>query len=146
MKLRTLLRTAVAAVLLSATAHAHITVIPTQTGTAASGTATLGATFFDHDCLHVGWLSITAASLSQLPPPGIPLPTGGLLLIAPDPVFNITLSAWGTQVVSPACLGIHPEVPIPASAAGLPLHFQSVTLEPGILISEVTPPFPYTIL
>ena len=132
MTLRRILRTAIAAVLLSAAAHAHVGVTVTQLGGAASGTATLTAKFQDFDCAWVGSPAFAAASLTKLPPPGIGLPGGALLLILPDPLFDYTFAFWGTQTIGGfPCEANFPFMPIPPSAAGLTIHVQSAALFVG---------------
>lgn len=135
MNIKRMVCTALAAVFLSAAANAHITLTITQTGAAASGTATLGATFNNDECDFAGQLVLCAASLTPLPPPGIPLPGGGSLVILPDVTFNTTLALWGTQVVLPngtgGCSGVFPPFALPPAADGLPLFCQAVALDLG---------------
>ncbi len=146
MNFRLLVRAALASAVLSTASFAHITILPLQSGTAASGTATLEAVLDDtHECAHIGHLAFAAASLSLLPPPGIPLPGGAALLIPPDPAFNITSAAWGVSTVEPFCSALFPAIPLPASAAGLQLFLQGITLNPVTFVTESSAPAPHVI-
>ena len=138
MNVTTIVRRALAAAALTvglstASEAQQLQVLTQQVGGASSGQATLQTLLQNPACSLAGSVGVTAGSLTLLPPPGAPIPTGGTLLILPDATFAQTLPGFGVKPLVPGgsnCQALFNKIPIPVQAAGLTLHVQGIVVNP----------------